>query len=153
MDILPTQKEGHLIVAALRIIEHREGRPGGPDEVATLLALQREEVAHWCRGLERHGVLGRIENPFDVRYELRDHTRLETLPAAHDASVLREEVDAFRERAEERNADLDELFGVGMADRKKKDMNKLEKELKRFQKSGRGRSPFDRPSDPSDEDE
>ena len=146
MKTLPTQAQGHLVVAAMRVVQFKLRRPATDAEIAAILDLPPEEVAHWARGLQAHGVVRLVESAFDVRYELMDHTLLDTLPEDEGAPALEGEIEAFHERHKEKQASLDNLFGEGDA-RKKGRMSKLEDELKKF-KSGKTRSPFD-----SDEDE
>ena len=141
MKTLPTQAQGHLVVAAMRVVQFKLRRPATDAEIAEILDLPPEEVAHWARGLHAHGVIQLVESAFDVRYELMDHTLLETLPEDEGAPALEGEIEAFHERHKEKQASLDNLFGEGDA-RKKGRMSKLEDELKKF-KSGKARSPFD----------
>jgi hypothetical protein len=152
METLPTQSEAHLVVAAVRVLRHRDDRPPTDEEIARLLDLPREEVAHWARGLERHGVLNRLESAFDVRYEVDDHLKMETLPASADEQALRKELTAFEAKSRERHADLTELFGGADAEAAAR-TSRLEDELRQFKRSGRGRSPFGAPSPPGDDDD
>jgi hypothetical protein len=154
METLPTRSEGHLVVAAVRVLRHRDDRPPTDEEIADLLDLPREEVAHWARGLERHGVLRLVASAFDARWDVEDHTRLETLPAAADEAAMRKELASFEAKSRERHADLSELFGDAEGARSAR-TSRLEDELRKFKQSGRGRSPFDTPSasDEPDEDD
>ena len=141
MKTLPTQTQGHMVVAAMRVARFQLKRPPTDAEIAELLGLPPEEIAHWARGLQAHGVIRLLESAFEVRYELMDHTLLETLPEDEGAPALEGEIEAFHERHKEKQASLENLFGEGDA-RKKGRMSKLDDELKKFQ-SGKTRSPFD----------
>lgn len=152
MQTLPTQHDGHLVVAAIRVIRHLAERPPTDEEIARLLALPREEVAHFARGLVRHGALRTLESAFDVRFDLADHRLLETLPASADDAALRDELSAFESKSRERHADLTELFGTA-GEVSKERTSKLEEELKRFKQSGRARSPFDATHDDDEDDD
>lgn len=152
MNTLPTQRDAHLVVAALRVLRHLGKRPPTDEEIAGHLGLPREEVAHWARGLVRHGVLRTVESAFDVRFDLADHRLLETLPETADDRALENELTAFETKSRERHEDLTDLFGsAGEASRAR--TSKLENELKRFKQSGRARSPFDATAGADDEDE
>lgn len=141
MQTLPTRRQGHLIVAGLRVLEHQKGRPASDGELAELLALPEEEVSHFLRGLTRHGVLERVESAFDARYEIVDHTKLDTLPGVEDESALTREVRAFAEKSKSKSKALDAIFAEDPDARSKARSSKLADELKKFQSSQR-RSPF-----------
>lgn len=141
MDTLPTHQQGHLVVAAIRMLVHLEQRPPSDERVADYLALPREEVSHWARGLERHGVIRMVTSPFETRYELVDHTLLETLPREHQKRALAEEVETWKAKHAKDHEALQGLFGTEK-DRQKESISKLEKELERFKSGGRPRSPF-----------
>jgi len=150
MKALPTRTQGHLVLAAIRVLKHREGKPPTDEEMAGLLGLPREEVSHWARGLAAHGAVHAIQNPFDVRFEIADHHLVDTLPGDDEVPQLRQEVAAFQQRAKERHTGLDEIFGQDLTQERKKAMSRLEDELKRFQSRERARAPVD---EPSEEDE
>jgi len=141
MDTLPTHQQGHLVVAAIRLLVHLEERPPADERVAGFLELPREEVSHWARGLERHGVIRLVTSPFETRYELVDHTLLETLPREHEKRALAEEVETWKEQHAKERESLQDLFG-SEKDRKRQSISKLEAELERFKSGGRPRSPF-----------
>jgi DNA-directed RNA polymerase specialized sigma subunit len=141
VDTLPSYVQGHLVVAAIRLLVHLEQRPPSDERVAELLAVPREEVAHWARGLHRHGAIRIVTSPFETRYEIADHTRLESLPREHEKRGLAEEVESFKERHARETESLKHLFGTEK-DRKKESLSKLEEELNRFKSTGRARSPF-----------
>jgi hypothetical protein len=151
MKALPTRTQGHLVVAAIRVLKHREGKPPTDAEMAELLQLPREEVSHWARGLAAHGALHAIQNPFDVRYEIADHQLVDTLPGDEEVPRLRQEVEAFQQRTKERHSGLDEIFGQDLTKEHKKAMSRLEDELKRFQSRERARAPVDEPGEGDDE--
>ena len=146
MQTLPTQEQGHLIVAGLRVLTHQNGRAASDSELAELLSLPEEETSHFLRGLTRHGVLERVESAFDARYDIIDHRLLETLPGSSDESELKKEVAAFQQRTEERSRSLDEIFGENPDELAKKRASKLTDELKKFQ-SNMKKSPFRDPEE------
>jgi DNA-binding Lrp family transcriptional regulator len=147
VDTLPTFDMGHVIVAGARVLTHRDGRAPTDEDIAELLGMPTEEVLLWVRGLERHGVVKLIKTPFDQRVDIVDHTRLETLPRSHDPNVLKEEIEAFQERTEAHQEELQKLLGENPDDKLKARTSKLSEELKRFKSGGRPRSPFDSDDD------
>jgi len=78
-----------------------------------------------------------VKTAFDIRLELVDHTQLETLPGEDEKPVLK----AFHERKKKAHDSIDGLFGEDLQAKKKKEFAKMEEELKKFQKGGKGAPP------------
>jgi hypothetical protein len=136
-------EKGHIVVAAIRVLEHRQERAPTAEEITELTGLPGELTGVILNGLEEMEVLRSIESPYDMRYEIVDHLRLEELPREEDSPKLRDEVDSFHERARSRQEEMDKMFGDPDREKKrKKKLSKLEEELKRFKKSGRPPHPF-----------
>jgi DNA-binding MarR family transcriptional regulator len=147
MEHAPTRAKGHLIVAAVRVLEHKLDRPPSVDEVADLLGLSRELAGHLVRALETHGIVGTIKGPFDLRVIVADHTQIELLPAEETGAGFKSEVDEFHKRFEEKQQKLQQLFDSGEQDKAQKQrFADLEGELKKF-KAPRPPNPFERSSD------
>jgi hypothetical protein len=131
---LPTQARGHLLVAALRVLRHRQGMPPRPEEIAALLGWGVEETYVIVRELVDHGVLRMHETPFEVRLDLIDHHKLDELPV-EEGEALQEEVDQFRIADRTRKEKLDEMFKSGAIDeRKRQQAEELEKQFAEFRK-------------------
>ncbi len=146
---LPTQSQGHLIVAAIRVLLHRDARPPTEVAVAELLCLPPEGVGHMARGLQSVGAIRIVQSAFDIRLELVDHERLTELPTDDETDKLKDEVDAFHERKKQEHTSIDTLFGEDPTAKKKSRLTKMEEELKKFQKGGKGAPP---PWESSDEE-
>ncbi len=141
MKTLPTKSQGYLVVAAVRVLHHLEERAPTEKAVAELLKMPSEEVGHLARGLESIGVIRILKSAFDYRLELADPALLETLPGDDEGPAIKEEVDAFHERKKKQHESIDTLFGEDPSARAKKRMSKVEAELKKFRKSGKGAPP------------
>jgi hypothetical protein len=141
MKTSPTRDQGHLIVAAVRVLRHRDGRGPTVDAVAHLLQLPPEEVGHLTRALEAAGVLRMTKSAYDLRMEVADHTLIESLPAAGEGPTMQDEVSAFRDRFRERQSNIEHLFGEDPAARQKKRLGKLDDELKKWKKTTKLRPP------------
>lgn len=138
MKSILSYEKGHLVVAAVRVHSHREQRSPTADDIAELTGLPPELVSVILRELEEREILRSIESPYDIRYEILDHVKLEDLPREEDSPKLQEEVDEFQERARSRQEEMDKMFGdPERAKKRKKRMSKLEEELKRFKKTGK----------------
>ena len=80
MDHAPSQAQAHLVVAAVRVLGYKLGRPAAVEEIAELLGFSKELTGHLVRGLEAHAIVQTIKSPFDLRVEVRDHLKIEELP-------------------------------------------------------------------------
>lgn len=142
MDHAPPRAQAHLLVAAVRVLAHKTGRPPAAEEVAELLGWSRELCGHLCRSLESQGILNSLKSPFDVRFEVADHTRIEALPVEDTGPGIKDEVEAFHEEFKKRQEELQGLFDSGEHEaRKKKRLAGLENELRDF-KAPRRFDPF-----------
>lgn len=150
MPPTPSQPVAHLMVAAVRVLEHQLKRPPTVDEVGELLDFAREYAGHLVRALETQGILHAIHGPFDTRVEVRDHTKIEELPEDERGPGFKDEVDDFHRKFEEKQKKLQSLFDSDeVRERQRKRFESLDEELKDF-KSPRHANPFrDDPETPS----
>jgi len=133
MDHAPLQSQAHLVVAAVRILAHKTGRPPSVEEIAELVGWSKELTGHLVRGLETHGVLISIKSPFDLRVELADHHKIDALPLEETGPGLKDEVEEFHERFKKKQEELQSLFDSGdMEERKKQRLAGLDAELDKF---------------------
>jgi hypothetical protein len=140
---LPGYFEGHLIVAAVRVLEAQLRRPPNEEEIAGLLGWPPERVGLVTRGLEAAGVVRPVVHAFDARLEIVDHLGLEKLPRGDVKSSIASEMEEFGKRVQEEQEQIQRLFESGEADRQAKErIESLDKEFGRFQKK-RPRNPFD----------
>jgi hypothetical protein len=144
MDKAPDYAQGHLVVAAVRILEHRHGKPPTMEEIGELLAVSHEVVGAVARALRDHGIVKILETPFDTRVEVTDHAKLEELHREARTAAMKGEVDAFLERTRSKHEKVEDLFKSGKyQEEKKKKFAGLEEQLKDFHKK-KVRDPFAR---------
>lgn len=137
----PSQPQAHLLVAAIRVLQHQAQRPPSIEEIATLLQFSKEYVGHLLRALDAEGVVRTIQTPFDQRFEVLDHGKIDDLPLEDRGPGFKDEVDAFHKEFEEKQKKLQNLFDSNeQGERQRKKFQKLDEELDRF-KSPR-RNPF-----------
>jgi hypothetical protein len=130
--------DGHLLVAAVRVLAHREGRPPTVEETADLIRLSREVAHHLVRRLAALGAVRLIETPFEARLVIADHTRLEALPRGEASPAIASELETFLARNEEKQKELDRLFDGGAVEKKKRErIGSLEEQFKKFRDSRR----------------
>ena len=128
-----TYERGHLIVAALRVLRHRDSRAPQDTDIAELLGWAPEAVRTALSHLDEAGIVRDLRTPFESRIELGDCTLLEDLPREHDAPAMEEEVRSFLGGRQAKQQDLANLFGSGELDAKARDKHsELAERLKAF---------------------
>jgi hypothetical protein len=153
MELQATYHEGHLIVAAIRVLKHRHGgRPPTVEEVAEQLALSREWIGVVAAALARAGVLDELTGPFETRIDIRDHLALEDLPRADATAGVDEELREFSAKKREEEEGLRKLFASGDALKKQQSkMGKLADDLKRYKPKGPTATPLFKDAPPEDD--
>ena len=135
MEATPSYTQGHLVVAAVRVLEHLNEKPPTMEEIGELLGLSHEVIGAFTRALQSHEIVKILETPFDTRVEIARFEKLEDLPRDHAGAAMKSEVDAFLERSRSKKEDADELFKSGEFEKKQKEkFSDLDEQLKSFQK-------------------
>ena len=136
-----TRTEGHLIVAAVRVLTHSLQRSPEPGEVADLLAMPAASARVQIVALADLDILVVVESAYATHVEVRDYTRLEELPAAHESEFAEELADFDRRKQEEADK-MSQLFADGEHDRRRADkLGKMAEDLRAFQKQ-KPKDPF-----------
>jgi DNA-directed RNA polymerase specialized sigma subunit len=144
MEFVPSQAQGHLIAAAIRVLSHIHKRPPTEGEIADLLGISREVTLHILRGLETRGIVRPLKNPFDVRYDLDDHLLLEELPAKAEGPDMGKEIEDFHRKTEDRQKAIERMMRESDPERKVRDkVSKIEEDFRRFRTKRRTGTPFD----------
>lgn len=153
MEFVPGRGQGHLIVAAIRVLTHLGRRPPTEEEIAAHLGISREIALHILRGLEAKAIVQTIKNPFDVRYDVGDYERLEDLPVQATGPDLGHEIEDFHRKSEDRQKRIEQMMRDADPERKTREkVSKIEEEFRRFSKKRPPGTPFAREEEPSDED-
>jgi hypothetical protein len=133
MEFIPGYEESHLVVAAVRVLAHREGRSPTPGEVAEFIRIVPEKVNILVHELRRRGILKGLEGPFEMRLDPGDPALLESLPRGESGPSILGELEEFHSQLEEKKKDMERMFRGGEADRRRKDrVAKLEREFSKF---------------------
>ena len=136
--------QAHIVVAAVRVLAHKYGRPAAIEEIAELLGWSKELTGHLVRALEARGIVRTIKSPFDIRVEVEDHLKIEELPVEDQGPGLKDEVEEFHERFKKKQEQLQNLFDAGEHEKKKKErLAGLDRELEKFK--GSKWNPFGEP--------
>jgi hypothetical protein len=137
----PCYEDGHLIVAAVRVLSHNSDKPPTPEDIAELLGLAPDFVRNLVIALGDEGVLKVVENPFEIRTEVKNHNKLEELPKEAHGPSIQDELDEFVKKKKREVEDAEKMFTVDeMEKRKQEKLSKFDEEMKKMK--GKGRSPF-----------
>ena len=71
--VVPSHDEGHLIVAGIRVMAHREGRPPLLDDVAAEIGMPADLVRVLVLEMEKLGILRQLTAAFETRLAVDDH--------------------------------------------------------------------------------
>ena len=142
MESSPNYHQGHLVVAAVRVLGHTSEKPPTMEEIGKLLHISSEIVGVVARGLANKGIVKIHTTPFDTRVDVADHTLLEDLPRDDSGAAMTEELEEFRKRIEEKQAKIDKLFGDAEYQQQKQEKHAgLDAQLKEWQQK-RAVNPF-----------
>lgn len=88
--------EGHLFIAAIRILEHRHHAPPSLDQIAELLNFSAEQTGLICRRMQEEGITKVVESAYGDRWAVADHLQLEALPKDAATSQLDNELKKYQ---------------------------------------------------------
>jgi hypothetical protein len=147
MEFTPEYEESHLVVAAVRVLTHRDGRSPTPAEVAELLQVVPERVNILVHELRKRGILKALLGPFEMRLDPGDPALIESLPRGASGPSIAGELEEFHSQLQEKKREMERMFRGGEADRRRKDrVAKLELEFTKFKpKRGAADDLFKRP--------
>jgi len=133
MEVLPAYEDSHLLVAAIRILSHRDGRSPTPEDAAALIGFSTEKAYVLVHELRRLGVIRALETPFELRLDVADPVPLEKLPRGGSGPSIEGELSEFHEREQEKKDAMERMFRGGEADRRRKErVSRLEEEFMKF---------------------
>ena len=133
MEFIPGYEESHLLVAAVRVLTHREGRSPTPAEVAAFIQFVPEKVNILVHELRKRGILKALEGPFEMRLDPGDPALLEALPRGGSGPSIQGELEEFHSQLQEKKKEMERMFRGGEADRRRKErVAKLEQQFSKF---------------------
>lgn len=123
--------EGHLFVAAIRVLQYKKGVPPSLEEVCAMLDSTVESGHAVCRTLKKAGIIETLEDPYTIKLLIADHLELENLPRQESQDTnLAKELEKFQ--AEKR--DKDKKFKEMQDELEKKKQDKLSEIEAKFKK-------------------
>ena len=134
--------DAHLVIAAIRVLAHREGRSPRPDEVAELLGLPEAAVRLQAAALQELGAVTLVESAFEQHLEIRDHLAVEALEAG-GGPELSADLAEFDRRKQEEAENMARLFDDGtFADKQRQKLEQMDEDLRAFGKRKKPKNPF-----------
>jgi len=122
--------DGHLIVAAIRVLTHVNKKPPGVSEVLSMLRFSIEGGNLICRKLEKRGIIESSEGPWGVRLFVSEATRLEEIEPEEEGNRLDDALQEFKSRKKDYNAEI-AAFKARQQDRQKTVFADIEEKLKK----------------------
>lgn len=123
-------EEGHLFIAAMRVVEHLNSAPPTLDQIAKHLKFSSEQAGLISRRLKDAGIIEQVEGAFGLRWSVVDHLKLEALPRNDQTSQLDDELKKFQSEREKLAAKVESIKEE--QEKKKKDLfADIEKKLKK----------------------
>jgi hypothetical protein len=123
-------EQGHLVVAAIRVLEHQRKVPPSVEDICSCLSLSTEQGHRICSRLQEQMVVEVVRGAYGTKVFLRNHHLLEELPKTEDASGIADEVKKFQESRK----GMDERIAAFKAQQEEKKKNlfaDLDKKLKK----------------------
>lgn len=136
-------EEAQIILAGVRLFQHRENRLPSLQELAEFTLFSTETTHHLCNRLEKLGALERIRGAFDERICLKDPLQAESLREAPDSPDIAEDVKQWKEDRESKLKEVEERFSGDAARKEREDQfAEIEQKLRKGGKEER-KSPLD----------
>ncbi len=129
MPLSELYPQGHLLIAAIRVLTHQKKGPPSTADVCKLLGMSNEKGGFICRKLHSRGIIEAIENPFGDKLFIRDYLALENLPMEDQGASMAEEVERFQKNRQKLSSEV-ESFKQKQAQKQKDLFSKLEKKIK-----------------------
>jgi len=129
MENLSEYSTAHLLVAAIRVLEYRDGHPPSVEAIGQLLTASIEQIHRLCRKLEQHGIVEITSGAYGIRIFVRDHSAIEQLPGDAPKGGFEDELAKFKQEQQDRNKTIEDLKNKEDA-RKKELFKQIEEQFK-----------------------
>jgi hypothetical protein len=120
----------HLVVAAVRILQHRNETPPLVEDVAECIRYSLEKTNYLCNQLAQKGILEAVESAYGARIFIRNHLGIEDLPRESAAAGLDDDIRKFQSGRKTMEQKI-ESIKAKQAEKKKNLLAEMEKKLKR----------------------
>ncbi|MCJ7772863.1 MAG: hypothetical protein MUP22_06990 [Desulfobacterales bacterium] len=131
--------DGHIFIAAIRILQHLNNTAPSIEEVCKLLSLSFEQGNFICRKLKEMEIIDVVEGSYGTRLFIKNHLKLEDIKIEEPEDKLAQELMKFQADQKEKTKKL-ESFQAEQEAKKKNLFSDLEKKLQdELKKKGNGK--------------
>lgn len=120
----------HLVVSAIRVLEHRKEAPPSVDDVRGMLSFSSEQANRLCRKLKELGIIDLVEGAFGTRLIVKEFLKIEEIPREPAEKGLRDALEKFK-NSQDSYSDKVASFKAAQAKKKKDLFSKVQKSLKK----------------------
>ncbi len=124
----------HLVVAAIRIHEHKNAGPPTIENICETLSVSLEEGHRLCLKLSEMQIIEALEKPGETRFFINKHLNIEEIPDQPEINNLQSELDQFKKSRESQIQKIKSIQSE-QAEKKKKLHEELEQKLKTIRKN------------------
>jgi len=130
-------KDAHLIVSAIRVLEHRNAVPPSIENVCNFVSFSLEQGNYICRKLSETGIIEIVEGAFGIRLFVKNHLAIEEIPKDAKVNSMEEELKKFQDSRKELTQKVASIQAQ-QAEKQKNLFTELENQLKKHldKKSG-----------------
>jgi len=130
MEIKDFYSAAHLVVAAVRVLEHQNRANPTVEEVCRALSFSLEHGNFICRKLHETGIIDMVKSGYGARLFVKDYMKIEEIPKYEKDNTLNEEIERFQNSRKDMNQKI-ESFRTEKAEKQKKLFADLENRLKK----------------------
>ena len=120
----------HLLVAAIRILEHQNNRPPSIEEVSECLSFSLEQGNLLCKKLQEMEIIKTVGSGFDNTLLITNHTLLEEISQDENGDGLAKELQKFQDSRKDFSKKIMDIK-AGQKKKQKDLFAEIEKKLKK----------------------
>ena len=129
MKKIDLYNNAHLIVSAIRVIEHQNNVPPSVENICKMLSFSIEHGNLICNKLKEMGIVDIVAGAFGNKLYIRDFTRIETIPVDEEDTSIKDELEKYTDSRKELQDKIESI--KAKQDNKKKDLfAELDRQLK-----------------------
>lgn len=121
--------KAHLVVAAIRILEHKDTVSSSIEKVCEMISFSLEHGNLICKKLDEIGIIELVEGTYGTMLFVKDHLKIEEIPRGIEESRLEEEIKKFRNDKKGLSKKI-ELFKAEQVEKQKNLFAEVEKKLR-----------------------
>lgn len=119
----------HLIVAAIRILEHKNAAPPSIEDVCKTISFSLEQGNLICNKLNKMGIIEVVKGGYGTKLFIKDHLKIEKIPRNEKGNLLEEELKKFQNTKKDFTKKIESLQAK-QTQKQKNLFAELEKKLK-----------------------